>query len=84
MSIYNYMNNLMKLDYCKALKFNFTVKYRISSNRGLSRIEAGLVYRPGVFRLNLAIVAGSRINAGLSTHAPRVPCHAPYATYSSI
>ena len=35
--------------------------YRISSNRGLSRIEAGLVYRPGVFRLNLAIVAGSRL-----------------------
>ena len=62
----------------------FRNMYRISLNRGLSRIEAGLVYRPGVFRLNLAIVARCQIKAGLSTHAPSVPCHALYATYSSI
>ena len=70
--------------FCSLKKKIFVLVYRISSNRGLSRIEAGLVYRPGVLRLNLAIVAGSRIKAGLSTHAPRVPCHALYATYSSI
>ena len=61
-----------KINSSNAMPKPYLTVYRISRIEA-SRIEAGLVYRPGVFGLNLAIVAGSRIKAGLSTHAPRVP-----------